>query len=157
MSTISNKSVTGMLTKDDLERLNKLSSNTENNAKLKKQVMDQDAFMKILAAQLKYQDPLSPMKDQEFIGQMAQFNTLDSMNNLVKLGTMSNDSNSQILEQISSMNANITKLVENLTTEIKDDPATKEDESGTLSLNQISEQILAELKTLNKAITAYED
>lgn len=157
MSTVTSKVIPGMLTLEDVERLKKLSNNAENNAKLKNQTMDQEAFMKVLAAQLKYQDPLSPMKDQEFIGQMAQFNTLDSMNNLVKLGTMSNDSNTKILQQISSMNANISKLVDNLTTEIKDDPSTTEDESGTVSLNEISEQILAELKTLNKSIKSYEE
>ncbi len=39
-------------------------------------------FLKILMTQLKNQDPLSPMDDREFIGQMAQLSTLEATNNL---------------------------------------------------------------------------
>ena len=33
----------------------------------------QDQFLKLMVAQLKSQDPLEPIKDQEFLGQLAQF------------------------------------------------------------------------------------
>lgn len=36
-----------------------------------------DAFFRLLAAQLKYQNPLEPMRDTEFIAQLAQFTQLD--------------------------------------------------------------------------------
>ncbi len=39
--------------------------------------MGQDDFLKILVAQLAAQDPTSPVKDTDFIGQMAQFNSLE--------------------------------------------------------------------------------
>jgi flagellar basal-body rod modification protein FlgD len=35
-----------------------------------------DMFMKLLTAQLKAQDPISPMNPNEFVGQLVQFNTL---------------------------------------------------------------------------------
>lgn len=41
-----------------------------------------DAFMKLLLAQLKHQDPLNPMKDQEFMAQLAQMNTLSEIQKL---------------------------------------------------------------------------
>lgn len=44
--------------------------------------MDKDAFMKILIAQLQNQDPTNPMKDNEFIAQMAQFSSLEQTMNL---------------------------------------------------------------------------
>lgn len=44
-----------------------------------KNVLGRDAFLKILIAQLKYQDPLNPMDDRDFIAQTAQFSTLDQM------------------------------------------------------------------------------
>src|SRR6478609_8109766 len=47
-----------------------------------KQVLGQSDFMKLLAAQLSAQDPMNPMKDTEFIAQMANFSALDSMRSL---------------------------------------------------------------------------
>lgn len=44
--------------------------------------MDKDAFLKLLVTQLRYQDPLSPMDDRDFIAQMAQFSSLEQMQNL---------------------------------------------------------------------------
>lgn len=47
-----------------------------------KDVMDKDDFLKILITQLTHQDPTEPMKDKEFIAQMAQFSTLEQMSNM---------------------------------------------------------------------------
>ena len=41
--------------------------------------LDQDAFLKILVSQLANQDPMSPMEDRDFIAQMAQFSTLEQI------------------------------------------------------------------------------
>jgi flagellar basal-body rod modification protein FlgD len=38
--------------------------------------MDQQAFLKLLMAQLQYQDPLEPMDNTAFLSQTAQFNAL---------------------------------------------------------------------------------
>ncbi len=43
------------------------------------QDLNKDDFLKLLVAQLRAQDPLEPVKDQEFIGQLAQFSTLESI------------------------------------------------------------------------------
>lgn len=47
-----------------------------------KQSMDKDAFLQILVTQLTHQDPTEPMKDKEFVAQMAQFSSLEQMTNM---------------------------------------------------------------------------
>ncbi|MEK6257842.1 MAG: flagellar hook capping FlgD N-terminal domain-containing protein [Planctomycetota bacterium] len=44
--------------------------------------LGQDQFLKLMVAQLKSQDPLEPIKDQEFLGQLAQFSTLSGIEKL---------------------------------------------------------------------------
>ncbi|MFO7569290.1 MAG: flagellar hook assembly protein FlgD [Smithellaceae bacterium] len=44
--------------------------------------MGKDAFMKMLIAQLKNQDPLNPMDGTEFAVQLAQFTSLEKLTNL---------------------------------------------------------------------------
>jgi flagellar basal-body rod modification protein FlgD len=44
--------------------------------------MGKDDFLRLFVAQLQHQDPMSPMNDSEFMGQMASFSTLEQVSNL---------------------------------------------------------------------------
>ena len=47
-----------------------------------KTTWDQNMFLKVLVAQMSNQDPMNPQSDTEFIGQMAQFSSLEQMTKL---------------------------------------------------------------------------
>jgi flagellar basal-body rod modification protein FlgD len=44
--------------------------------------LGKDDFLKLFVAQLQHQDPMNPMQDSEFMGQMASFSTLEQVSNL---------------------------------------------------------------------------
>ena len=70
--------VTGATIDEIIER-------TENNLKPKRKTGDnlgKDDFLNLLVTQLRYQDPLQPTNDKEFIAQMAQFSSLEQMQNM---------------------------------------------------------------------------
>lgn len=44
--------------------------------------LDKDAFLQLLVAQMKYQDPLQPTSNTEYISQLATFSSLEEMQNM---------------------------------------------------------------------------
>ena len=55
-------------------RASALNGNAQANG-----TSEKDLFMSLLVAQLKNQDPLSPQDGNEFVAQLAQFNSLDQL------------------------------------------------------------------------------
>lgn len=45
--------------------------------------LDKDAFLQLLVTQMKYQDPLEPTDNTEYVSQLATFSELENMQNLV--------------------------------------------------------------------------
>ena len=51
--------------------------------------LGRDTFMKLLLTQLQHQDPTQPQKDGEFLAQLAQFSTLEQLQQMnAKLDTI---------------------------------------------------------------------
>ena len=69
MSTINTDNK--ILTPDEMK-----PKGTDNGA------LGKDAFLKLFVAQLQHQDPMNPMSDSDFMGQMASFSTLEQVSNL---------------------------------------------------------------------------
>lgn len=44
--------------------------------------LDKQAFLQLLVAQMKYQDPLEPTSNTEYVSQLATFSSLEQMQNL---------------------------------------------------------------------------
>lgn len=44
--------------------------------------LGQDDFLRLLATELQYQDPMNPTDDKDFMAQMAQFSALEQMQNV---------------------------------------------------------------------------
>ncbi len=55
--------------------------------KTQKNELGKDAFLKLLVTQMKYQDPLNPSSNTEYIAQLTTFSQLEQMQNISKIGT----------------------------------------------------------------------
>jgi flagellar basal-body rod modification protein FlgD len=69
--------------------LSSLPSVTGTVAPTAKNTLDKDSFLKLLTTQLQKQDPLSPMDSNAFVAQLAQFSSVEALENMgKKLDTM---------------------------------------------------------------------
>jgi len=59
-----------------------IDENSSGTAQRDLDGLGKDDFLNLLVTKLRYQDPLNPTDDTEFIGQMAQFSALEQMQNL---------------------------------------------------------------------------
>ena len=57
-------------------------SNLRKETKASNSSLDKDAFLQLLVAQMKYQDPLEPTSNTEYISQLATFSELEEMQNM---------------------------------------------------------------------------
>ena len=74
-----------ILAPDQMAKLKELVNTTNkslNGGKGIKTTLDKNDFLKILMTQLTHQDPTEPLKDKDFIAQMAQFSTLEQITNM---------------------------------------------------------------------------
>lgn len=82
--------------------------NAENNKTDKAQEAakgyDKDSFLKILVAQMKYQDPMQPTSNTEYISQYATFTQVEQLNNMA---------NSMSLSRASEMVGKTVKITQN--------------------------------------------
>jgi flagellar basal-body rod modification protein FlgD len=78
------------------------AGNTEN-------VLGKEEFLKLLITQLRHQDPLEPMKNEEYVAQLAQFSSLEQMQNINEKLEASLQSDLLMAQSIS--NSMVTALI----------------------------------------------
>ena len=77
MSTVANI-VNGEIQKNGVS-----AAEAKSNATAKSGDLDKEAFLQLLVTQMKYQDPLEPTDNTEYVSQLATFSELEQMTNLV--------------------------------------------------------------------------
>jgi flagellar basal-body rod modification protein FlgD len=85
----------------------KASSNTQttdlsNIMKINGKLMGKDDFLKLLITQIRYQDPMDPPKNDEFVAQLAQFSSLEGIQNLNENFEKSMKSNMLLAQSLSN-------------------------------------------------------
>ena len=83
------------ITNEVLSKINSQVNAVDNSREL-----GQEDFLSLMIAQVRHQDPFEPIENGEFIGQMAQFATVDGINQMqTSLSDLSKSlSSSQVLE-----------------------------------------------------------
>lgn len=72
---------------------------------LQKNSMDKQAFLELLVTQLRHQDPMDPLKQEEYAAQLAQFSQVEQLTNLNEKLEQMYGSNMQLNRSISNMMA----------------------------------------------------
>lgn len=75
------------------------TSSSASQVTNKQSTLGKDDFLKLLVTQMQYQDPMKPMDDTQFVSQMAQFTSLEQMQNM-NSSMLSAQANSMIGKQI---------------------------------------------------------
>jgi flagellar basal-body rod modification protein FlgD len=97
--------VSGILASDPFFGANPLSQPAD---------LDRDAFLELLVTQLKNQDPLEPIDNQDYIAQLAQFSSLEELQGLNQnlVGMIALNQSNALLAQLTQGSALIGKTVE---------------------------------------------
>ena len=80
-------STSGVATADSLLLSNSSSTSStssSSSSSSSSNELGKDAFIQLLVTQMKYQDPLNPMDNQEMLAQLAQFTALEQMMNVAQ-------------------------------------------------------------------------
>ena len=64
------------------QKVNETKEEKKKTGKTDTSTLDKDAFLQLLVAQMKYQDPLEPTSNTEYISQYATFSELEQMQNM---------------------------------------------------------------------------
>lgn len=143
-------SITAVFNESDYKNLDNYQTETKNAD------MGKDQFLNILVAQLQHQDPMSPLEDKDFIAQMAQFSSLEQMNQLVESFEELTEVIKSGNETTNTMNESISSMLEQLKNLNESFGSITEQQEEQLNAITAEAELIQELVNLNKAKQAYE-
>lgn len=138
--------ITGNFSQEQLDYLDSIKNDEENQKLIKNQEMGQDAFLKLLMAEMENQDPLNPMDSKDTVAQMAQFSTVEQ---LTKVSASVEKGNEEAKASVLKIENALAKLNNNFV------------DGDTLQTNQLDEinknqkELLNQMIKLNNSISAY--
>lgn len=134
LATAKRETAAGLLTEEQLKKLDEIEKDAKNNERRANQELDKDAFLKLMTTQLRYQNPLEPMDNKEMIAQMAQFSSVEQLNNVATAMAVNNGGNDLIIMKLQDMTDEIKKSneeIKKLNEEIKKLHGVKEIDEDT--------------------------
>ncbi|MCR4756597.1 MAG: hypothetical protein K5792_02245 [Butyrivibrio sp.] len=85
-NAVNNNSVSAIIKDGQVQNLDKSKESKNMNTA---SGYDKDSFLKILVAQMKYQDPMEPTSNTEYISQYATFTQVEQLNNMANSMSLS--------------------------------------------------------------------
>jgi flagellar basal-body rod modification protein FlgD len=108
-----------------------------SSSEAEKSALGKDSFMELLVTQMKNQDPLNPAKNEEMLAQLAQFSSLEQMEelnaNIVGLAVL--QQSNALMSQLTDSSALIGKSVRYA------DPITGAEQWGTVDSVRLQEGV----------------
>lgn len=65
-----------------ISSISETSLGSQLSSKASQDIMGKDDFLKLMVAQLQYQDPMEPMANEEFVLQLTQLSTMEQLQNV---------------------------------------------------------------------------
>lgn len=81
---------------------NTAANSAGQTGSLTQNAMDKQAFLELLVTQMRHQDPMDPMKQEEYAAQLAQFSSVEQLTNLNNKFDQMYQSNIQLSRSISN-------------------------------------------------------
>lgn len=100
MTTTTDSTSSSILSDYALSSSKTSTSSSSSTSSTSSNTLGKDAFLKLLVTQMKSQNPLDPQDNSEFVAQLAQFSSVESLSNLndTVSGLASNYTSSQALQ-----------------------------------------------------------
>ncbi|RPF55991.1 flagellar hook assembly protein FlgD [Aquisalibacillus elongatus] len=115
--------------------------NNQNQVREGSQDLGKDDFLKILMTQLTNQDPMDPMKDQDFVAQMATFSQLEQTTNMAQnFEKLFNEQSHSTFLQYSNLIGNQVSY------SIENDGTTEEKQANVQSVKKEGQDIFVTLE-----------